>query len=453
MNELRFWRFSYLLPLAVKNSSLCRISKTIATFSVVTLSAFLAIGDSQAQAVDPAEGEWARFRGPNGSGVAAESAKSIPLEFTSADYKWRTKLSGDGHSSPVVWGKHIYITTDEGAGSRSVICYHFDDGRELWRLPAKFEEHNLNKFNNFASSTPTCDETGVYVTWGSGLKSIALGIDHAGKPLWQRDWDAFTSDHGAAVSPIVVDGIVILNTDSKDQGVNQIRALDTKTGADVWTHERVTAEGETHTTPYNTPVVLELAGKKTVAFFSTNDGWLGLEAATGKEVWRHVGEYKFRSVSSLVTADGILFGTMGSGGAGKESAALKFDSGVAQPTLAYALGFKAKLSYVPTPLIYHGLTFLWGDAGIVNCIDTATGEPVYDKPQRIGGNFFSSPICIDGKIYCASREGEMVVIPATRDFEILGRSQFDSGIYATPAVADGRLIVRTETDLISIGGE
>ncbi len=451
MNELRFVRFSFLLRIAVNKFTLPCISKIKS--SVAALSAILSIAGTEAQDTGSAEGEWARFRGPNGSGIAAESAKSIPVEFTVADYKWQTKLPGGGHSSPVVWGKHIYVTVDEGSGKRSVMGYHFDDGRELWKLPAEFEEHNLNKFNNFTSSSPACDETGVYVTWGSGMKSIALAVDHAGKQLWQRDWDAFTSDHGAAASPIVVDGIVILNTDSKDEGRNQIRALDAKTGADVWIHERVTAESEKHTTPYNTPVVLELGGKKTVAFFSTNDGWLGLEAATGKEVWRYGGEYEFRSVGSLVTGNGILFGTMGSGGAGKDSTGLKFESGVAQPTLAYALGFKDKLSYVPTPLIYNGLTFLWGDGGIVNCIDTATGEPVYDKGERVGGNFFSSPICIDGKIYCGSREGEMVVIPATRDFEILGRSHFESGIYATPAVAGGHLIVRTETHLISIGGE
>ena len=451
MNELRCSGFSYLLRIAVNKFTLPRFFNT--KFSVAALSVIVSTAGSQAQEASSGEGEWSRFRGPNGSGIAAESAKSIPVEFTVADYKWRTKLPGGGHSSPVVWGKHIYLTVDEGSGKRSVICYHFDDGRELWKLPAQFEEHNLNKFNNFASSTPACDETGVYVTWGSGVKSIALGIDHSGKQLWQRDWDAFTSDHGAAASPIVVDGAVILNTDSKDEGRNQIRALDAKTGADIWIHERVTAEGGKHITPYNTPVVLEIGGKKTVAFFSTNDGWLGLEAATGKEVWRHGGEYKYRSVGSLVTGNGILFGTMGSGGAGKDSTGLKFESGVAQPTLAYALGFKDNLSYVPTPLIYNGLTFLWGDGGIVNCIDTATGEQAYDKPKRIGGNFFSSPICIDGKIYGSSREGQMVVIPATRDFEILGRSQFDAGIYATPAVAGGRLIVRTETHLISIGGD
>jgi len=451
MNELRCLRFSYLLRIAVNSFILSRLFRN--KISVAALSVLFLVSGIQAQDAGPGEGEWARFRGPNGSGIAAGAAKSIPVEFTVADYKWRTKLPGGGHSSPVVWGEHIYVTVDEGSGERSVVCYHLDDGRELWKLPARFEEHNLNKFNNFASSTPACDETGVYVTWGSGMSSVALGVDHSGKLLWQRDWDAFTSDHGAAASPIVVDGIVILNTDSRDEGRNLIHALDAKTGAELWTHERVSAEGEKHITPYNTPVVLELGGKKTVAFFSTNDGWLGLEAATGREVWRHGGEYKYRSVSSLVTGDGILFGTMGSGGAGKDSTGLKFESGVVQPKLAYALGIRDNLSYVPTPLIYNGLTFLWGDGGIVNCIDAATGEQAYDKPKRIGGNFFSSPICIDGKIYCGSREGEMVVIPATRDFKILGRSQFDSGIFATPAVAGGRLIVRTETHLISIGGE
>ena len=144
---------------------------------------------------------------------------------------------------------------------------------------------------------------------------------------------------------------------------------------------------------------------------------------------------------------------MGSGGAGKDSAALRFTSAggkTVQPELAYRLGIKDGLSYVPSPLFYDDLLFLWGDGGIVTCREANSGKEVYEK--RVGGNFFSSPIIVDGRIYCGSKEGEMVVLPASRNFEILGRSKFDSGIFATPAVAGGRMFVRTETHLIAVGG-
>lgn len=406
-----------------------------------------------ALAADEAAGEWTRFRGPNGTGIS--DAKTVPVEFTVADYKWRAALPGEGHSSPVVIGKHVYVTsTKKGEdGRRSVLCYHADDGRELWSVDVPFDEHNLNKANNFASSTPTCDANGVYVIWASGQKGQAMGVTHEGKVMWERSWDSFTSDHGAASSPIIVEGLLVFHTDSKDDGRSQIRALDPATGSDVWMHERVTTEGEKHLTVYSTPLVLENGGRKVVALLSPNDGWLGLDAVSGEVVWRHKDEYKYRSVGSPVAGGEILFGSMGSGGAGKDSAALRFTSAggkAAQPELAYSLGIKDGLSYVPSPLLFDDLLFLWGDGGIVTCREASSGKEVYK--ERVGGNFFSSPIIVDGKIYCGSKEGEMVVIPASRDFEVLGRSKFDSGIYATPAVSGGRMFVRTETHLIAVGG-
>lgn len=443
--------------LAIVNTYRCchRFIRSGAVLVAFFLSALLA----PAMAADPdANGgaQWSRFRGPNGSGIS--EAKTVPVEFTVTDYNWRTELSGGGHSSPVVWGKHIYLTVAGTAAEdgRAIVCFHADDGRELWRAPGSFNEHNLNKLNNFASSTPTCNETGVFVSWASGQESLVVGISHDGKPLWERSWGQFTSDHGSATSPILVDELLILQTDSKDEGRSQIRALDAATGADVWQHERVTADGEKHLTVYSTPTVMEIGGRKVVAFLSPNDGWLGLDGASGDVVWRHRDAYTYRSVGSLVSSDGILFATMGSGNAGKDSAALKFESGKKEPRLAYSMSLKENsskgLSYVPTPIIFEGLLFLWSDGGILTCRDAQTGEEVFGG-QRIGGDFFSSPICVDGKIYCGSRNGDMVVIPASRDFKILARNQFDAGIYATPAIVDGRLIVRTETHLISIGGK
>ena len=162
--------------------------------------------------------EWTRFRGPNGTGIS--NAKSIPVEFTVADYKWRAELPGKGHSSPVVMGRHVYVTSTKSGeeGKRSILCYHADDGRKLWSVDVDFDEHNLNKANNFASSTPTCDANGVYVTWASGQKAQAMGVNHDGKVMWERSWDGFTSDHGAASSPIVVEGLLVFHTDSKDDG-------------------------------------------------------------------------------------------------------------------------------------------------------------------------------------------------------------------------------------------
>jgi len=140
---------------------------------------------------------------------------------------------------------------------------------------------------------------------------------------------------------------------------------------------------------------------------------------------------------------------VGSGGKGRAATALRPGSG-SEPEVLYDLGLTDGLGYVPTPLIHDGRLYLWGDTGILTCRDLLTGELVYE--QRINGNFFSSPVLADDKIFCASRDGEMVAVSAGKTFEVLGRSRFASGVNATPAIANNCLYLRTDTHLICIRG-
>jgi outer membrane protein assembly factor BamB len=155
--------------------------------------------------------EWPRFRGVNGSGIGRIS--SFPDEFTTADYDWAVKLEGIGHSSPVLWGKRLFLTIvgDDGK-ERRVECYDSNSGKCLWKWKAPMEQHNLHKHNNFASSTPVATADGVFVVWGSGSKTEAFALDHDGNPIWTRDWPAFSSDHGFGSSPIVAGGVLPLGT-------------------------------------------------------------------------------------------------------------------------------------------------------------------------------------------------------------------------------------------------
>ena len=147
--------------------------------------------------------------------------------------------------------------------------------------------------------------------------------------------------------------------------------------------------------------------------------------------------------------EGIVFASVGSGGKGRAATALRPGSG-SEPEVLYDLGLTDGLGYVPTPLIHDGRLYLWGDTGILTCRDLLTGELVYE--QRINGNFFSSPVLADDKIFCASRDGEMVAVSAGKTFEVLGRSRFASGVNATPAIANNCLYLRTDTHLICIRG-
>lgn len=393
--------------------------------------------------------EWPRFRGENGNGIGRIS--ELPEEFTKAAFDWAVKLDGIGHSSPVLWGKKIFITIfDPEKKSRRVECFDSESGKQIWAWSKTVTEHNLHKHNNFASSTPVATKDAVYLVWGTGEQTEALALSLDGKKIWQRTWPAFSSDHGFGASPIISNGVLILHTDSVMDKKSLVAGLDPKTGETIWEVERITkGADEKHLTAYNTPTVMDVNGSPTVVVFQTNDGWKGLAPATGELMWEYGGDYSLRSVGSITSGDGIVFASVGSGGAGKHATALRPGKG-GEPEVLYELGISDGLSYVPTPLIHDGLIYLWGDGGVLTCRQLEDGKEVYR--ERVGGNFFSSPVIADGKILCGSRDGEFVAVKLGRKFEILGRSPLSSGMNATPAIANNRLFLRTDTHLISIKG-
>ncbi len=396
--------------------------------------------------------EWTRFRGPNGQGKG--ELKGIPTEITTADYDWITKLDGYGHSSPVLWGGQIYLTTtnqpDTGGTERAVCCYHADTGDLVWRWTDAVESNHLHKFNNFATSTPVTDADGVYLVWASGASTQAIGLSHQGELLWRESWDGFTSDHGHGTSPVLVDGVLAFHTDAKEHRKSYVVAVNPADGEVLWNLERVTPEDhKKHLTDYNTPVTVGAAGAMTLVALQANDGWKGLDPKTGDVKWAAPGNYQWRTVGSVATDGTYLFSSFGSGGGGKTATTLKLNSGKAE--VAYHLSMKDGLGYVPSPIIHDGHLYLLGDGGVFTCRRLDTGEEVFR--ERIGGNFFSSPILADGKFICGSRDGELVMLEAGTSFKILGRSRLDGGLYATPAVANGCLYLRTETHLKSICGQ
>jgi outer membrane protein assembly factor BamB len=393
--------------------------------------------------------EWTRFRGPDGTGIGRMTG--LKAQLTEADYAWSVKLDGVGHSSPVLWGEKLFLTINSVDGTnRRVECYDAASGKKSWTWEAPVETHHLHKFNTFASSTPTVDADRVYIAWGTGTRTEAVALDHAGKLVWKREWPEFTSDHGFGASPILVEGVLVLHTDSLEKKKSFVMGLDPATGKSLWEVERVTAKPEEkHITAYNTPTAITVEGRTMVVVLQTNDGWKGLDPKTGEVLWGFDGEYTQRSVGSIASGGGLVFATFGSGSQGRDAIALR-PKAKGDPEVAYKLGLSDGLGYVPTPLFFEGRLYLMVDSGILTCLDAATGKNVYK--DRVGGNFFASPIVADGKIIALSREGELVMAKPGDQFEILGRSKLGDGASATPAVANNRLYVRTDTHLICVAG-
>lgn len=395
---------------------------------------------------------WTRFRGPNGSGLS--DATTVPTTFTEADFNWKTELQGIGHSSPVVWQDHIYLLVADPAkeGERALVCYSSTDGKKLWSASDPYQPHHTNKkLNTFASCTPVTSAKGVYFISSSGEQLSIRALTHDGKELWQQHLAAYTSDHGSASSPILVNGVLIVNTDSKEQRKNHIVGIDANSGEILWSRERIDPASEKlpHKTVYSTPLAVKVGEQKSVALVSTHHGWLGLDPQTGKNIWQHKENYPNRSVGSPVEKDGLLFATLGASGKGKLSDALRISAN-GQVEVLYSLDKTDGLGYVPTPIFVDDLLYLWSDKGMLTCREALTGKQIYS--EKVGGVYFSSPIAINGHIYCATRDGIMAVIKAGGDFEIISRYDFGADIFATPAVSAGKLIIRSKTHLISIGG-
>lgn len=391
----------------------------------------------------PGGREWTRFRGPDGTGIAAAGA--IPVSFTEADYNWRVKLPAPGHSSPVLWGNRIFLTcAARRTTERQVLCLDSADGRVLWSWKDKFKPYRQNRANSFAASTPALDARHVYISWASGQTFIVLALDHEGKKVWHREIEGFASQHGPGGSPIVLDGVVIAANDNAGKGSFLI-GLDAGTGKTRWKQDR-----RSGLTPCVTPGVYRpKGGRVEVIFISVRHGMTSLDPKTGKTNWELSDLFKLRSVASPVVAGGLILATAGKGSGGRESAAVR-PGGESGGKAGVAYRLKSAVPYVPTPVAVGKHLFTVSDSGTMTCLVGETGKVVWQ--ERLGGRYYSSPVCVNGRIYCISREGEAVVIEAAEKFKLLGRNKLAEGSHATPAIAGGRMYIRTYNHLICVGG-
>lgn len=398
--------------------------------------AMVAAGEADAQ-------HWPRFRGPNGSGES--EATSIPVQWTDKDYRWNVKLPGVGHSSPVVWGDRVIVTCAREDGARwNAIALRATDGSRLWETTFETSAYPKSQLNSYASTTPALDGQRAFVTWGTPSHYLvaALALD-SGRKVWQREFPPFASEHGMGASPVVWNDLVIVPNDQ--DGPSSVIALDAATGATRWQVQRRSQKAA-----FATPCVLELPGGKPQLILSSwAHGVSSLDPATGKTLWE-LPVFQFRTVASPTVAAGLIFAGAGVGGVGRQMVAIRpgDPNAGAKPSVAYEL--ENPFPYVPVPVAKGNLVFLWQDRGVVTCLDAPSGKVHWR--QRVGGDYFSSPIRVADRIYCPSRNGEMVVLAASEQFRQLARFPLGEKTHSTPAVAGGVLYVRTFSRIAAIGG-
>jgi outer membrane protein assembly factor BamB len=398
--------------------------------------------------------EWTRFRGPNGTGIS--NAKGIPTELSAKDVVWKSPLPGMGHSSPVVWGQKVFLTsTGDKEGGFSALCLGATNGAILWKHDFPLTPFTRHKFNSFASATPAVTSEAVFVVWNEPDHYYAAALDHSGKLLWQRDLGPFVSQHACGTSPVVDGTKLILGAEQDNQknvpgsernGESFLIALDTKTGETIWKTPR-----ESAVVAYSTPCIYEpKTGGRALIFNGQAHGISAIDPGTGAVLWEHGNCFSKRSVSSPLVAGDIIFGSCGSGGGGNYVVAIRAPGATAGGAAVPAYELRNAAPYVPTGVVKDGLGWFWSDGGMLLCIRTATGEEVYK--ERVGGNFFGSPVWISGRLFCVSTSGQICVVEASEKFNVMHRFELEELCHSTPAVAGGRLFVRTEKHLVCMGG-
>ncbi len=435
------------------------------------LSVTGAIGALSAGASEDAN--WPALRGADGRGIS--QATGLPSAWSAIDnIAWKTAIPGRGHSSPIVWGDRIFLTTaikgdqvaDHGAVEHMfrgqkflhpdsvdagfahqyrVLAIDNASGEIVWdRLAAEMAPFDdRHRAGSFASPTPVTDGQRVYAYFGTpGL----FAYDFEGELLWSVELgNIATLGMGVGTSPLLHDGLVIVQTDIEWGEASFIAAYDGVTGEQIWKTPRPVQVS------WTTPLLVEHAGR--IELITNGNEWLiSYDPRTGRELWRVKGLESNAIHRPLSHGDLVI---LTAGYPTKVVKAVRLGAeGDLTDTDHIVWTYNKGTAYVASNLSYDGYVYLTADNGIITCLDAETGEVVYEGgrmpvPQR----FFSSAVAYEGKFLMPGEDGEVFVVKAGPEFEILGTNSMGEPIWTTPAIANGRIYIRSLEHLWAIGSD
>jgi outer membrane protein assembly factor BamB len=393
--------------------------------------------------------EWPGWRGPRGDGTSSETG--IPLQWSATEnIAWKTPIPGKGHSSPIVWGERLFLTTClEDQGERVLLCLDRHSGKVLWQqvvLTAKLEKkHHLN---SFASSTPVTDGHHVWVTFLAFPDMQVACYDLDGNKVWQRSPGKLLSVHGFCTSPILHKDLLILNGDQDAKAY--LVALDKNTGEERWRVDR-----PNRTRSYCTPILIQTLKRPGVTqlVLSGSKCVTGYDADTGKPVWIHDGPTE-QYVASLVLHEGVLFLTTGFPerhlmGLSPDGEGNITGTDSVLWHIPHVVNGERGASYVPSPIAHAGYFYVVSDAGYLSCLEAKTGKRLWMR--KLGRRHSASPVLVEGHLLFPDDDGNCFVVKASAHFEVVHKNVLGEECYASPAVAHGQLFIRTLNHLWCIG--
>jgi outer membrane protein assembly factor BamB len=413
--------------------------------------------------------DWPQFRGPGGTGVVVGKVLPPDSWTTKDNVAWKSEIPGQGWSCPIVTGDKVFVTscvsndkvvapktgyyapldskTLSGEHRWTLFCLDATTGQILWeRVAHKGEpKHPIHVKASYAPETPLTDGERVYAYFGNvGM----FCYDLSGKQLWSKSWEVVPTqlNWGTGASPVLHRNSVYIVNDNEKSSF--IVALDKLTGKEVWKIERDEKSN------WATPFIWE-SGKRT-EIVTCGKNKVRSYDLDGKLLWQFGGMSSI-CVPCPVAAHGLLFVSSG------------YEFGRPRPVFAVRPGASGDISlkkdetsnefiawyrepagaYHPTPLILGEHLYVLYSTGFISCFEAKTGKPVYER-ERLGGSFTASPWSYHGKIFCLGEDGTTYVVKAGPQFEMLGKNPLGEVALASPAIADGRLFLRTVTNLYCI---
>jgi len=422
-------------------------------------------------------GDWPSFRGPQASGIAEEqNLPDIWNPATGENVLWRTPIPGLAHSSPIVWGDTVFVTSaissrgnatfkpglygdgdaSEDASSHRWMLYAIDKktGKVRWeRVAAQGEPKNKRHIKSTYSSASPATDGRIVVAW-FGSQGV-FAFDMNGGLRWSVDlgrvdmgaYDIPAYEWGPASSPIIWNDLVIVQCDT--QADSFLIALNAATGETVWKTDRQELPS------WGTPTVVTTpAGPELIT--NASNFVRGYDPKTGQELWKLGGSSKITAPTPIF-ANGLHF--VASGRAPERPVFAVKPGARGDLTLAkdstenagVAWSKTGRGSYMPTPLAYRGLLYVLANNGVLDAYDAVTGKEIYrQRLQLVGSGYSASPVAADGKIYLSNEDGEMVVVEAGATFKQLATNSMGEMLMATPALSDGVLYVRGVSTLFAI---
>jgi outer membrane protein assembly factor BamB len=400
---------------------------------------------------------WTQFRGSSTDGLAIN--EKIPLKWDDQVIRWKKELHDKGHSSPVVYGNQIWLTTatDDGKAMYA-LCFDFNTGEKIYDIKVftLVETEEKHELNTYATPTPCIEKGFVYVHFGNaGTACINTAY---GSVVWRNSGFRCKFVQGAASSPVLYKNLVILHYEGVD--ARFLVALDKRTGKLVWRADRPEEPYKPLTEigrkAYTTPLVLNVKGRDMLI---SNGAaiCIAYDPLTGKEIWRVVDGAE-STVAMPVSENGLVYWYTGymvaaDGSDYTDLLAVNPDGkgDITRTNIIWKKRDPLAQNQMLTPVIRNGLIYTVNTRNTMMCIDALTGNEVWS--MHVTSNYNASPLYIDGNIWFFSVKGDVLVLKSGRKYEVVAQNRMDSGIWATPAILRNSMILRTRKYLYRISAE